>query len=162
MTSQLIFSCLWALLLVTTFRPNHCYVFNYFEWRDLFGDVAGMQLDLPAWTITAVSGVTNKYTLCNTFPLLGGYGVIEPNAGTAARLYNQLPTHNMVYYSIYFYIFDYWNGTDYFSLKFDSTEVEFRQFAVDSTAFAPIVCGEVNRRGIEMFLVGKTPHSGPT
>jgi hypothetical protein len=160
MFSHSIFSVTYSIILLTALNYGKCVVFNNFQWTDAYGDQNYIGDELQAWQMIVVAGVSQKFTICDGVAYAAGFGVMSPNGGFASRYYYSLPTHDMIYFSIFFQILDHWNVTDYFSLIFDTTEVEFRNFVTDSTAFPTNACGESTRKGFQMYLVGKVPHSG--
>lgn len=135
---------------------TNCYIWNGFEMRELWYNAATTELELTAWTVASVSGVTYKYMNCSGLPFVGGYGVLKPTGETTIRTYNPSLTIKMVYFSLHFIFLDNWASTDYFEIKFNSEIVKIENFASYSD-FRFDACGEAGRRGFEMRIFGKVP-----
>ena len=93
--------------------------------------------------------------------MVGGTGAVQAYGDASIRTYEDLPDHNMIFFTIYVLILDGWSSSDSFSLKFDDIEVEFEAFPDGQTSFPTNACREGSERvGFQTTLQGKIPHEG--
>jgi len=101
-------------------------------------------------------------TLCNNVPLLGGFEVLS-QSGYFQRIYESLPDHDMIFFSIRFHILDNWQSTDNFKIKFDSlTEASAGNPGKYASSFASNLCG-ASKKDMNLFTIyGKVLHNANT
>ena len=137
-----------------------------FEIRDLYTNDDTFITDSDQWSATALrNGVI--YSVCGGTYLMGGDDVLgEPDSDWGVqgqyfeRVYNDLPDHNIIYYTISLWLLDSWDSIppDYFQLEFDSFLVE--GWGVGLEYFEVNSCGRDWPDLANMKIFGQVSHSG--
>lgn len=122
-----------------------------YEIRDLNQNDASFIQDTSAWSATILRS-THIYSQCNQTYLLGGYTVLGPTSPSSQvpmqgqyfeRVYQNLPPHNAVYFSLTFWAIDSWDyPTDSFQLRFDNKVMN--GWTLSYTDFVSSLCGNPN------------------
>ena len=113
------------------------------------------------WAVTGFVSSTNRITYCNsdTWLYLGGPGLLT-SAGSMSRLYSGFSTHSVIYFNIALALGGIWQGTDYFSIKFDDRgPFSFSPGSAVQNK-AGTYCAGVST--LETNIVGKILHSAST
>src|SRR5690349_14004378 len=80
-------------------------------------------MEAASWSISGIFNTSlPKFSLCNDTYLLGGYNILMPGK-SFSRTYRDLPPHDIIYYSMNFWLIDSWDYGDSFTFLFDSKSV---------------------------------------
>ena len=116
-------------------------------------------VDAFPWTLVSTATASNV-TSCSSVPLLGGVGILNPS-GYVKRTYQTLPTHDIIYFRLRFYVIDNWQSSDAFVIQFDSKSVSGGTPGSQKSGFLTDYCGSSSYNDLRYYtLVGKVLHSG--
>lgn len=92
--------------------------------------------------------------------MLGGYNILSGTSGKYfKKTYNNIPSHNMLYYSLSFWEIDTWDNNDYFQLQFDSVVINAWS-NINFKLSSAFLCGQSTREDVGAInIVGRIPHS---
>ena len=113
-------------------------------------------LEASSWNATNLIS-TNMITTCSGYELLGGYKVLG-TSGTFQKDYGSLPSHNIIYFQIRFFLLDNWQLLDQLYLQFDDTSVSAGNIYQTKILFSSL-CGNPLYKDMALFtVVGKVVH----
>jgi len=149
---------LWLLIQVTLSLPYVPY--NGYEIKDLNSTGACFISQIGTWSASNLR-TTQKYTVCGSEYLLGGYDILRSPNDYFYKQYTGLPTHSMIYYTMTIYAIDSWDAPDYFTIDFDGHQ--FAGPTLTGAVFVGKLCGNINYNdGGSIRVFGRVVHSDPT
>jgi len=107
-------------------------------------------------------------TNCNGTLLVGGFGVFASISTNTSqqyiqRVYQDLPEHNVIYYTFTIYMIDSWDGNDYLNLKFDNEIIKTNYSLSIGNFPEENVCGSESWDDLPNVRVfGRVNHIGST
>jgi len=110
--------------------------------------------DVATWTPTA--SVSPFMSSCDGNNLLGGYNI----GGTFKKTYTGLPAHNLVSFSIPFYVLDDWKNGDKFTFKLGSYTYNFNGGMPKKKFWDNSICGASHPDLGEIKVRGWVLHTG--
>lgn len=150
------------LFLLTFFLEflSSCYsqtITGTYLYQDLFStSSSGFSTEVASW---GKSGSTSPfYSLCNSVPILGGYGI----GGTFTRSYSSLPSHAAVMFSMSIYILDDWIYGDSLTINVEGFSFTLNQIgrSGSTSPYSANICGNPSYKDMGILKVrGQIFHS---
>jgi len=165
------------LFLITLFTPSTPFLFNgnprllfpsppYIGYQilDLNSTDSDFTTDVTRWTTSAGTPNNKKTFQCGSYYLLGLYSVFPAQNSSITRIYEHLPSHNMIKYSIHFIIIDYWDIGDNIDVYLDNNSVGFINNAQNFSYAASnqSICGSSSYNDVQMRIYGTLLHTADT
>ena len=145
---------------IALWRQTKCYSNYGTEVRDLTSNLSSSS-ELSGWTIEAINS-SKKYTVCDNSSdyFLGGPDILLAAGHNCTRNYASLEPRDIIYYTILFQLFDYWDGKDTIVLQFGDRTIVMKDFINNYTDFTNSTCGSALPRPIRRIrLHGKVFHN---
>jgi len=95
---------------------------------------------------------------CGQYTILGGYLTVGAKT-TWTRIYNDLPSHNTIYYTLHVWLIDSWDSGDTFSIKFDNTVLPFWNLISHNNFVWGSTCGATWPDLVNLQISGQIPHN---
>ena len=130
-----------------------------YELRDLESNTTYFNTEAQHWTITnnLTSAITSE---CYGSWIMGGYG-ITGQGGRYSRFYSSLPSHNMIYFTIYFWIIDLETSSDLFKIYIDNQLIDdWNSIGYSYASFpVPNICGGTQKDFPSVAIYGNAAHN---
>jgi len=117
-----------------------------------------MQQEALDWTVVGAIG-SSVTSACPSDPALGGYQIVS-YGGYFQRVFDSLPSHNIIYFRMRFGVIDDWRSGDTINVFFDSTSINPGDLGYDRAYFSSNLCGNsVYKDDDSIFMIGKVFHT---
>lgn len=116
------------------------------------------------WSMFGLINSSNNITSCGSAgnsAIIGGIGVFNYN-GYIQRIFYNLPPHNIVYFSISFFLIDNFQTGDHATVTIDSKTFSTGDFSLSKSLFPTNICGASQNDLLSFYVLGKVFHSTNT
>jgi len=132
-----------------------------YQIRDLEYEGADFIQEASAWSVPPSKVIYGTdIGTCAGYTIIGGYGTVDQYT-TWTRVYDNLPTHNTIYFSLHIWLIDSWDYGDTFWIKFDNVQLPFWDNIFHLNFPTGKICGLDGWNDLpNLEINGQVPHSG--